>query len=200
MTLDNIFQSFPQLETRNLILRRMRDTDSRAIFRILADDEVTRYYDDATFTNISQANDQIEAWENGFRNKRCIRWGIAHKDDPTIIGSCGYYGFHTWHMRASIGYELARPFWRQGMMTEALSAILALGFQEMDLNRIEAVVMPENSASIKLLEKLGFHNEGVLQAYENWGSKGFVDLCMLSLIKTERSEKELKDVCTNFEP
>ena len=68
-------------------------------------------------------------------------------------------------------------------MTEALSAILDLGFQEMSLNRIEAVVMPGNTASIKLLEKLGFHNEGVLKEYENWGSKGFIDLCMLSLLR-----------------
>ena len=158
-------------------------TDSEAIFRILADDEVTRYYDDASFTDISQASGQIEAWENGFVNKRIIRWGIAQKEDYAIIGSCGYYGFHTWHMRASIGYELARPFWRKGIMTEALSAIIDLGFKQMGLNRIQAVVMPENNASIKLLEKLGFRNEGLLKEYENWSDKGFTDLCMLSLLR-----------------
>jgi ribosomal-protein-alanine N-acetyltransferase len=97
----------------------------------LADNEATRYYDDAAFTDVSQASDQTEAWENGFVNKRCIRWGIARKDDCAIIGSCGYYGFHTWHLRASIGYELAHPFWRQGIMTEALNAIIDLGFTEM---------------------------------------------------------------------
>ena len=86
-------------------------------------------------------------------------------------------------MRASIGYELARSSWRQGIMTEALEAIIDLGFREMGLNRIDAVVMPENGASIKLLEKLGFHNEGLLKEYENWGSKGYVDLCILSLLR-----------------
>jgi ribosomal-protein-alanine N-acetyltransferase len=68
-------------------------------------------------------------------------------------------------------------------MTEALNAIIDLGFMEMGLNRIEAVIMPENSASIKLLEKLGFHNEGILKEYENWGSKGLTDLCMLALLR-----------------
>jgi ribosomal-protein-alanine N-acetyltransferase len=43
---------------------------------------------------------------------------------------------------------------------------------------------PGNVASVKLLEKLGFHNEGLLKEYENWGSKGFTDLCMLGLTKT----------------
>jgi len=161
----------------------MQETDSLAIFKVLADDEVSKYYDEATFTDVSQACNQIKAWENGFVHKRCIRWGITHKDDRGIIGSCGYYGFHTWHRRASIGYELARPFWRQGLMSEALSAIIDLGFTEMDLNRIEAVIMPENFASIKLLEKLRFHNEGLLEEYENWGSKGFTDLYMLSLLR-----------------
>lgn len=77
-------------------------------------------------------------------------------------------------------------------MTEALDAILDLGFNKMELNRIEAVVMPENSASIKLLEKLGFHNEGLLKEYENWGSKGFTDLCMLSLLR-KSWKKPLKE-------
>lgn len=192
MSIDEMFQSFPMVESKNLVLRRLQDSDSNAIFRILADDKVTRYYDEASFTEVTQAGSQIEAWENGFVNKRCIRWGIARKADGGIIGSCGYYGFHPWHRRASIGYELARPFWRQGIMTEALDAILDLGFNKMELNRIEAVVMPENSASINLLEKLGFHNEGLLKEYENWGSKGFTDLCMLSLLRKSWS-KSLKE-------
>jgi len=184
MTIEKIFQTFPQLETERLILRHMQTADAQAIFRILSDEEVTRHYDDATFTNVSQASDQIEAWESGYRNKRCIRWGIARKEEPFIVGSCGFYGIHTWHMRASIGYELARPFWRQGIMTEALTALLAFGFGEMGLNRIDAVIMPDNIASVRLLEKLGFCNEGLLRKYENWGSKGFVDLFMFAILRT----------------
>jgi ribosomal-protein-alanine N-acetyltransferase len=158
--------------------------EAEALFGILSDDDVTRYYDDAAFTDITQASDQIQAWELGYQNRRCIRWGIARKDDPVLIGSCGYYGFHTWHMRAGMGYELASPFWRQGIMTEALNAIIDLGFGEMGLNRIEAVVMPENEASIQLLEKLGFWMEGILKEYENWGDRGFTDLCMYSYLRS----------------
>ena len=142
----------------------------------------------------SQASDQIEAWENGFKNKGCIRWGITRKDENKLIGSCGYYGFHTWNKRASIGYELARTHWRQGIMTEALGAIIEFGFGKMELNRIEAVVMPENTASIKMLEVLGFRKEGLLEEYEKWGSKGFVDLCMFALLRKawEKSLSEIK--------
>jgi len=166
-----------------LLLRRIHQADASALFKVLADDEVTEFYDDDKFADISQAGDQIQAWENGFINKGCIRWGISHKDEGFIIGSCGYYGFHTWYKRASIGYELARSYWRQGIMTEALGAIIDYGFGEMELNRLEAVVLPENTASIKMLEKLGFRKEGLLAEYEKWGSKGFVDLCMFALLR-----------------
>jgi len=183
MSLETVFQSFPQIITENLVLRKIQLADSEALFRILADERVMQYYDDETFREIKQASEQIEAWENGYKSRRCIRWGITCKDDPILIGTCGYYGFHTWHMRAGIGYELACSSWRKGIMTEALNAILDLGFMDLGLNRIEAVVIPENIPSIKLLEKLGFTGEGILREYENWGTKGFTDLCMLALLR-----------------
>jgi ribosomal-protein-alanine N-acetyltransferase len=183
MSISRAFQTFPQLKTKNLLLRRLHSADANALFRVLSDDAVTEFYDDDAFTDISQAIDQIEAWEVGYENKRSIRWGITCKDEGYIIGSCGYHGIHTYYKRASIGYELARNNWRHGIMTEALSAIIDYGFGEMELNRIEAVVMPENTASIKMLGKLGFRKEGSLSEYEKWGSKGFVDLLMFAMLR-----------------
>ena len=185
MTINSAFENFPQLETTNLLLRRIHSSDAIALFDVLADDAVTEYYDDDAFTEISQAVDQIEAWERGYINRGCIRVGITIKDENLIIGSCGFYGFHTWNRRASIVYELGRSHWRKGIMTEALSAMLEFGFREMELNRVEAVAMPENIASLKMLEKLGFRNEGLLAEYENWGGKGFVYLYIFALLRRE---------------
>lgn len=70
-------------------------------------------------------------------------------------------------------------------MTEAMGAIIEFGFERIGLNRIEAVVMLENEGSVKLLEGQGFHQEGVLREYENWGDKGCVDLKMFSLLRRE---------------
>jgi len=194
MPINKAFQTFPQFETKNLLLRRIHPADASALFKVLADDEVTEFYDDDAFTDISQARGQIEAWENGYKKLGCIRWGITRKGEGYLIGSCGYYGFHTWYKRASIGYELGRNHWRQGIMTEALTAIIDFGFGDIELNRLEAVIMPDNTASIKMLEKLRFRKEGLLEEYERWGSKGFVDLCMFSLLRKtwERSLPEVK--------
>ena len=194
MSINRAFQTFQQFETKNLLLRRMHPADASALFKVLADEKVTEFYDDDAFTDISQASDQIEAWENGFKNRSCIRWGITRQDSGYLIGSCGLYGFHAWYRRASIGYELARDHWRHGIMTEALGVMIDFGFGEMELNRLQALVMPGNSASIKMLEKLGFQNEGLLKEYHKWGSQGFVDLCMFSLLRTAwiKSVPEMK--------
>jgi ribosomal-protein-alanine N-acetyltransferase len=186
MDLDVVFSSFPQLESERLILRDLRSGDADALFSVLGDEEVAEFYDDEVFRNVSQAREQIEAWCAGFRGRRCVRWGIAEQGDSKIIGTCGYYGLHRLHKRAGLGYELARSFWRRGIMTEALHTIIEFGFGKIGLNRIEAVVMPENVGSVRLLEGLGFRQEGVLREYENWPGKGCVDLVMLSLLRRER--------------
>ena len=77
-------------------------------------------------------------------------------------------------------------------MTEALSAVINFGFDEMELNRIEAVVMPENASSIKMLDKLGFRKEGLLEEYEKWGNKGFVDLCMFAMLRKVWSNFDIR--------
>lgn len=185
MNLDVVFDAFPQLETERLALRDLHSSDAESLFAVLGDEEVAEFYDDEVFRDVSQASEQIEAWAAGFRARRCVRWGIAQRENGEIIGTCGYYGFHSWHKRAGIGYELARSFWRQGIMTEALDAIIEFGFKKIGLNRIEAVVMLENEGSVRLLEGLGFRQEGVLREYENWGDKGRVDLMMFSLLRRE---------------
>jgi ribosomal-protein-alanine N-acetyltransferase len=103
----------------------------------LADEEVTRFYDDEAFIKVSKAREQIEAWACGYEASQSIRWGIARREDDVIVGTCGYYGFHGWHRRGSLGFELARSHWRQGIMTEALDAIIGFGFREIRLNRIK---------------------------------------------------------------
>jgi ribosomal-protein-alanine N-acetyltransferase len=192
MDLDIVFLTFPSLETERLVLRELRPKDAGSLFAILGDEEVTQFYDDEVWRDITQATEQIEAWTAGFRAKRCIRWGIAPRKSGQIVGTCGYHGFHRWHRRAGIGYELARSFWKQGIMTEALGRIIQFGFEKIGLNRIEAVVMPDNEGSIKLLAGLGFQSEGVLREYENWGDKGCLDLAMFSLLRREYGGSRLK--------
>ncbi|MEH1808913.1 GNAT family N-acetyltransferase [Nostoc sp.] len=164
MSNDFSLSSFPQLETERLLLRETSLQDAEATFVVLSDPSVTQFHDLDTFTSIKEAIAVIERRAKRFELGNGIRWGIVHKQDNILIGSCGF----TWNPQehaAEVGYELASTFWRQGIMTEAVDTILQFGFQKMGLRFVAAQVMLENIASKKLLEKLGFHSQGVKKQY-----------------------------------
>lgn len=161
---------FPNLETPRLWLRQATEADAEAVFSLFSDPLVTQFHDLDTFTHLDQAQAVIERRKMGFEGDRGIRWAIALKPNNFLIGSCGF----TWDRaanQAEVGYELAREFWRQGIMTEALSAIFSYGFEVQNLHRILAEVMVANLASKQLLKKLGFQSQGVLKEHGFWKGK-----------------------------
>ena len=183
MSTDFSLPSFPRLETERLLLREATPEDAEAIFAVFSDPAVTQFHDLATFTSIEEALGVIERRAKRFESGRGIRWEIAYKQDNILIGSCGY----TWNKQAhsaEIGYELASAFWRQGIMTEALHAILQFGFEEMGLRLVVASVMLDNIASKKLLEKLGFQSQGVLKQHGFWKGQ-YHDLEQFVLTRAE---------------
>ncbi|WP_433752995.1 GNAT family N-acetyltransferase [Paenibacillus amylolyticus] len=175
---------FPELETKRLLLREIKQSDSQDIFQIFSSDEVTKFYDVESFTNMKQAEELIQRWNERFVNGQVIRWGIALKSDNRIIGTCGFHGWMKQHYKAAMGYELAPEFWQQGYMTEVAQKIVEYGFNTLELNRIEAFVEPENEGSRKLLEKIGFSEEGILKENYCWKNR-FVDTVIYALLKKD---------------
>lgn len=174
---------FPQLETERLILREFRldEDDQMALFRIFSDSRVTRYYNLNTFTEPQEAWRLLHRRRGRFWQGRGIRWAITLKGKDEIIGSCGFNSLNKKKQMGELGYELARPFWQQGIMTEAVNAAVTYGFTELALCRLEAWVMPANRASANLLLKLGFQSEGVLAGKGYWDGR-FHDLELFSLL------------------
>lgn len=196
--------AFPQLETERLVLRALRESDADAVFEIFGDDAVTRYYDLATFTELEQARLLIARMKARNANGDALRWGIALKENDLVIGTGGFNQFVRGWSRAGIGYDLARAYWNKGYMTEALRAMVQYGFENFQsaglfankfaanlfaMNRLEALVMPENLASARVLTKVGFQREGLLREYGFWKNR-FWDLEMYALLKKEWSIHE----------
>ncbi|TAH48914.1 MAG: N-acetyltransferase [Chloroflexota bacterium] len=176
-----------QIETERLVLRALRESDAHAVFKIFGDDAVTRYYDLATFTAVEEARHLIARMNARNANGDALRWGIALKDTDTVIGTGGFNQFTRGWFRAGIGYDLARAYWNKGYMTEALRAMVQHGFENLQaaglpLNRIEALVVPGNAPSARVLEKIGFQREGLLREYGYWKNQ-FWDLEMFALLK-----------------
>ncbi|GJM42631.1 MAG: N-acetyltransferase [Ardenticatenaceae bacterium] len=175
--------TFPQLETERLILReyRLDEADQAALFRIFSDGRVTRYYNLKTFTEPEEAKRLLVKRYDRFWQGRGVRWAIVPKGHDALVGSCGFNALDFRSNVAELGYELARPYWQRGLMTEAVSAIINYGFTNLPMARIEAWVMPQNKASANLLIKLGFQSEGVLDKKGYWDGR-FHDLELFSLL------------------
>ena len=155
--------AFPQLETERLILREHRLRDAAAVFSIFTDEVVTRYYLIAPFTEMAQAEQMVQNRIDRFYAGAGVHWAITWRGEDTLLGSCGFSNRQRGPGIAELGYELARPYWNQGIMTEALRACLTYAFAERGLSRIEAQILPENRASRRVLQKLGFQWAGLRQ-------------------------------------
>jgi [ribosomal protein S5]-alanine N-acetyltransferase len=175
---------FPRLETERLCLRQLFLSDAKDVFEVFSDDEVTKYYDLATFTSIERAERFINRITEKFTTDEGIRWAIALKSTNRLIGTCGYNAVYSSSRRAIVGYELKREHWGQGYMLEALHAMIEYGFVELQLNRLEAFVIPGNERSFQVLSKLGFVEEGLLREYGFWKDQ-FWDMQCCSLLKRE---------------
>ena len=186
MTVQELFDFavFPVLDSERLRLRELHPSDAPAVFRIRGDYEVTKYNGGQPYRTVEQAGGLIDSIADAYRDKRSIRWGITLKSDPksTVIGMVGYNYWVRSDYRASIGYDLARAYWGQGIMPEAVRSILDFGFTRMGLNRIEADASSENLNSIRVLEKIGFKREGIQQ--EQYFEEGeFYDLVLFCLLR-----------------
>lgn len=177
-------ESIPVIETQRIILKEISEVSSVDMLEIFSDEEVLKYYDLDPLNTIEEVKELITILKERFNAKRAIRWGIYLKENGKLIGTCGYHSLEDESLRAEIGYELAKNYWGQGFMKEALGAIIKLGFHEMSLNRIQALVEPKNSSSVGLLEKIGFSREGILREYE-YLRGSFKDVVMLSMLRSD---------------
>ena len=158
------FEEFPQLETDGLILREMTLDDVEFYFRHFNNDKIVEGCCFPRPKSLEAAKEELERYcIKTFKEDRGIRWGIIRKGSNDLIGTCGYYDWNKTMHRAEIGYDLEPTYWGQGIMMEALCAVLKYGFEKMDLNRIQAIIDSKNIRSMKLVHRLGFKKEGVLR-------------------------------------
>ncbi|MFC0212414.1 GNAT family N-acetyltransferase [Paenibacillus chartarius] len=177
--------TFPTLETERFILRKMTVSDAQAVFEHFSDGEVTKDMGIEPFTDTNQALELIHYMNGLFEERKAFRWGIVKKDDHALIGTCG---FNSWEVnrgsRGEIAYDLSKPYWRQGYMTEVLKGVIHFGFHTLGLYRIEAFTNVDAAPSINFLQSLGFTEEGILRGYSLIHGE-YADQRCFSLLRTE---------------
>ena len=180
-----VFDDPPVLRTDRLVLRAITESDGDALFDIFADDEVTEHYAWDRFTTVTQGHELAARSVDQRRRHEALRWGLVLAgSSDIIIGTCGYTRWNTDHRYAIVGYDLNRSYWHRGLMSEALTAVLRWGFEHLAVHRMEASVLAGNTASVALLERAGFHREG-MQRERVLHRGSFRDLWLYGLLHRE---------------
>ncbi len=103
---------------------------------------------------------------DSFRAERAMPLLIFRSEDNALLGAITLDNIRKGPAQSgTVGYWLGEEFTKQGYMSEALERVVAYAFAEIDISRIEAAILEENTASRRLLERTGFRYEGVAQAY-----------------------------------
>lgn len=176
--------TFQTIETERLLIQKLDSETMNQIFELNNDDEIRKILGITTDDEFAR---QKKIHQQGYEsyNRKMLNFQIVEKESSVIIGNCG---FHTWnpqHHRAEIGYALnIDEFKNKGFMKEALEKIIEFGFEEMKLNRIEALIDENNIPSKKLLEHFGFNWEGVMRGHYLVNGI-FEDSVLYSLLQSE---------------
>ena len=176
--------AYPVLETERLLLRQMTKKDVDFLFQLYSSREVLRYFGMSPIASKEAAEGMVENYEKQLESGGPMRWGIVDKETGNLIGTCGFHGIAKSYKRCEIGYDLRPEFWGRGIMAEALRPMLSYLFNERDMNRIGATIVPLNTASTRVVEKLGFIQEGLLREYILQEDE-MLDAYMYSMLKKE---------------
>ncbi|WP_313051508.1 GNAT family protein [Stenotrophomonas cyclobalanopsidis] len=164
-----LFPGLP-LHSARLVLSPIRRDDAAALFALQSDPDVMRFWNHPAWTRPTEARAQIDddlaAHTTGTQLKLAVRESL----DGPLLGICVVFALDRDAARAEIGYLLAPDKQGQGYMHEALQQVVAYLFGTLGLHRVEAEIDPRNRPSAHVLDRLGFHLEGVLR--QRWRIQG----------------------------
>ncbi len=170
-----------ELDSKDFHLRPLVITDVETMFSMLSDAESMKYWSDPPISRLEEAVQVLMKDLDSDARGNSMCWAVTRKGENEMLGKVILFQFNVANGRAEIGYLLDRQYWRQGVMHQALGAVIEFAFNTLDLHRIEADVDSENIPSLSLLEKLGFEREGLFRdrwrVYDQWQ-----DSVMLALI------------------
>ena len=146
------FNPFPELKTKRLLLRQVMPTDAKLVMRIRGNEEAMRYIPRPRANTVEDALAVVKMLTDGINDGKSINWAIANINEPAeIFGIMGYVNFYLEQNKAEIGYMLYPDYWGKGYVPEAILEVERFGFEQINLQAIEAKIDPRNDNSRKIL-------------------------------------------------
>lgn len=160
--------TFPVITTERLVLRELRPSDAERVFAMRSDPLVMHYVNRPLAQSMEDAHALIDRISASVAAGDAVQWAITERGDDTFVGLIGFWRLVKEHYYGELGYTLARDHWGKGYISEAIGAVLDFGFNTAGLHRVEAITRPQNTASVRVLEKNGFVQEGHIKEGIFW--------------------------------
>lgn len=186
--MDGTLATFPEFSFANGRLRRIRPDDIGQVYAGLSHPQVIAHYG-VSYASLAATREQMHWYEQLLEDGTGIWWALAD-DDDALIGACGFNDRNHQHRRVEMGYWLLPQHWQRGLMGQALPAILMHAFLAMGVHRIHLDIEPDNIASWRLAEKLGFSRDGTLRDVEFKDGR-YLSLHQYSLLATDQAARAL---------
>ncbi|PZM62431.1 GNAT family N-acetyltransferase [Paenibacillus dendritiformis] len=146
------------METPRLFLRPFDDEDVASLHPVFSDPETMAYYP-APFS-YQQTQAWIQRNQARYANDGYGLWAVCLKDSGQVIGDCGLINQNVdGKTEVEIGYHLNKAYWSKGCASEAAAACKEYGFERLGLSRLISIIAPQNAASIRVAERIGFSKE-----------------------------------------
>lgn len=174
------------IETRRLLLRPFTTADAQLMYDNWASDpDVTKYLTWPTHSSPEVTKAVLADWVSNYPRQNFYQWAIVLKELGQPIGSIGVVDLSENISKAEIGYCMGKAWWHQGIMTEALKAVMDYMFDRVGLNRVEAAHDANNPHSGAVMKKCGMLCEGT---HRQWGrnNQGVCDITVYALLAKDR--------------
>ena len=163
-------EPYPELNTDRLVLREFTPQDASAVQRLVGEWEVARTlavvphpYPDG------MAEEWIATLRPAFEAEKRLAWAVVLREEGELMGTITLRP-NARDDNAELGYWIGRPYWGHGYATEAAREVVRYAFEDLGLHRIHAEHLGSNSASGKVMQKIGMNCEGVMREhYKKWG-------------------------------
>ena len=157
------FKPFPIIETERLVLRKIKKSDVKDLYEYCSSEVSAKYSLWEPHENIGVTRQYISWLLRSEKRGEYFTWGIELKENSKLIGTVSLPSIDKYYKVAEIGYGIIDSYWGNGYASEAIKAIMEYGFCTVGFICINAKIMKENSASVRVASAVGMQCDGLLR-------------------------------------
>ncbi|MEO3947487.1 GNAT family protein [Gorillibacterium sp. CAU 1737] len=186
MAVKSPYEHFPYITADEVTLRKTVPSDVDDLFELYSNENQFRHSPVMLRKTKEAVANMIGHFERDFLKKKLILLGIClNSESDRVVGTVELFDYAPEVNAITIGYRLQNRVWGQGIATKAVAAMLEYLIGDLEINRVQAFVMPENEKSQHVLLRNGFTLEGTIRQGHVWKGHGVVDLMLYSRLRSD---------------